>query len=510
MKKITALVLALCLMLTGAAVALAEDFSSAVSTAQGTEIADTLRVVFKMEPSNLFAPNNTEIFSATIERLIYNTLITRNEKQEFVGELAESWEYIDDCTVRFHLVHGVTFSNGDELTSEDVDFSIMYNSNESSKSVIYGLIDHCECIDPYTVDIVTKAPNAALFSNLAIARTSIFSKKVYEEIGPDAYGRAPIGSGPYTLTEWVTGSSITVTKRNDYWGPAPIMEHIVFKPITESANRSIELETDGCDILIDPEPNDLPRLADEGYNVMKNKSYAISQIEVSERTLDENARKALAYALDYEALTDAVYGDMAIKAKGYMVPIMISHVENWNVEYNPEYAKELLKQSSLDTSKELQLIVPNDTELSRIAEYVQFYWKEIGVNVAINMADQASIRDRGTRGDFDVQVSSSSWTTGDPSRPTNNFRGNAAVTRIAIDQETADRFEEKWQKALAIIGNDEERIAAYVDLQQDILDQWVFFPIAHKDIAYVTTNKVDNFYAEPSGSPYLGLVTLYK
>lgn len=514
MKKVFSLLLVLCMMisLTGAAAeGLTVDFSSAVSQAEGTEIADTLTAVFKAEPSNLFAPNNTEIYTATVERLIYDTLITRDEDQNFVGDLAESWEYLDELTVRFAIKKGETFSNGQEVTSEDVAFSIMYNSDESSKSLIYGLIDHCDCVDDYTVDIVTKSPNAALFSNLAHPRTSIFCKSYFEEVGADVYGREPVGSGPYVLKEWVTGSSITVTAREDYVGEKPVMKNIVFKPIAESANRSIELETEGCDILIDPEPNDLARLTDEGFNVMRNASYAISQFGINIQNVpDINIRKAMAYAVDYEAVVDAVYGDMGIVAKGILPLIMPGYEPNYDVNYDPDYAKQLVAESETPEGLTVQLIVPNDTELTRLAEFLQFYWKEVGIDVEINQADQASIRERADRGDYGVNISNSSWTTGDPSRPTSSFSGKGIRSNYGFDEEFAQTCDDYWNKALSITGNDEERFAVYSEYQKLIIDQWIFVPLAHKSIAYVTTDKVDNFYADPNGSPDLSRVTLYR
>ena len=480
----------------------------AVIRAQGNELADTLKVVLKAEPSNLLPFANTEIYAATVERCLFNTLVTRDTNQEFVGELAKSWEYVDDVTVRFHLNEGITFSDGTELTAEDVAFSIMMN-NESSKSVIYGVIADCKVVDHYTVDIITTSANAALFSNLAIARTSIISKAYYEKVGPDEYGRNPIGSGPMVIDEWVTGNSISLKVRDDYWAERPSYDNLVIKFVTESANRSIELETDEVDILIDPEPNDLNRLAEEGYNVIANASYSISQFKVNAANVpDENIRKALAYAVDYDALVDAVYADTAVTAKGLFPLIMLGYEENFDISYDPDLAKELVASSG-NPNPELEVIVSSDTELSTIAETLQYYWRQAGITVNIHQADQASIRERATAGDFDIYIDNSNWSTGDPSRCTSIFNYASGKGTFGLPEEVAVKCQEYWDAGLAAI-DEKERVKIYSEYQQFINEQLVFFPLAHKKIVYVTNSKVDNFYANPNGSPDLKDVVIYK
>lgn len=479
-----------------------------VVNAEGDELADTLRAVLKAEPSNLLPFANNEIYAATVERCIFNTLVTRNTQQEFVGELAKDWEYLDDVTVRFHLNEGVTFSDGTELTAEDVAFSIMMN-NESSKAVIYGVIDDCQVVDKYTVDIITTSANAALLSNLAIARTSIISKAYYDEVGPDEYGRNPVGSGPMVVDEWVTGSSISLKVRDDYWAECPSYDNLIIKFVTESANRSIELETDAVDILIDPEPNDLSRLADAGYIVVSNGSYSISQFKVNATNVpDENIRKALGYAVDYDALVDAVYSDTATTAKGQFPLLMLGYEENYDISYDPDLAKELVASSS-DPNPELEVIVSSDTELSTIAETLQYYWRQAGITVNIHQADQASIRERASVGDFDIYIDNSNWSTGDPSRCTSIFDYSNSKGTFGLSEELAVKCGEYWNTGLATI-DETERIKVYSEYQQFVNEQLIFFPLAHKKIVYVTNDKVSNFYANPNGSPDLKDVVIYK
>lgn len=180
-----------------------------------------------------------------MQRVVYDTLVVQNENGEIVPGLAESWEVIDDLTVRFHLREGVKFSNGQELTSEDVVYSLQRATTEPGSASMFSSFDgeNTKAVDPYTVDICVKQPFAAIYNYLASSRGDIICKSAMEEMGGEAYGRQPVGTGPFVLSEWNTGDSLVLTRNENYWGDAPAYDKLTFRIITEAANRTIELET---------------------------------------------------------------------------------------------------------------------------------------------------------------------------------------------------------------------------------------------------------------------------
>ena len=474
----------------------------------GGELADTLNVALNAEPSNLLPFNNNEIFAATVQRAIFNTLIYRDETHEFVGEAARSWEHINDRTIRFHLHENMTFSDGTPVTADDVAFTLMQN-NEASRSMIFGLLESAEAVSTYVVDVTTNDVNAAFLSNLAHARTSIISRAAFERMGPDEYGRNPIGSGPFKLENWQSGSQITLTRRDDFWGEMPTLQTINFRFISEEANRSIELEVGAVDVVLAPNLNDLDRMVGLGFVAHINDSNSMSQFKVSyENVPDPLLREALGWAVDRVALTEAVYGnDLASPANGLFPLLMPGFVENYPVHFDVEHARRLVEQSSYN-GEELEAIVANISELTRIAEILQFYWREAGINVRINMGEQATVRERSSAGDFQILIDNSTWSTGDPSRPVTIFTSSGRNQFRLPDDVLAelDRLERLGATTLDM----NERIEIYNEFQDIVMSLWINHPLSHRRMVYMSSANVENLFAFPGGVLDTAFLRVYR
>ena len=469
--------------------------------------ADTLTVVMSTEPSNLLPYNNSQYYAATVENMIFNTLIYRDKNGEFVGGVAKSWEYLSDEIIRFSLHDYITFSNGDLMTAEDVKFSLD-KGNASSMALFYGTLKEVRVVDKFTVDVETKGANVALLSNLAQPRSAIVSKAVMEKIGESAYNRAPIGTGPFTLVNWTAGSSVTLERREDFWGEKPAYKTLIIKFVTENANRSIELETGAADIVLEPDPNDLERLRELGMNVYVSDSYIVSQYMVSYSNVpDIKVRQALGYAVDTAALTEAVYGEMAEPSKGFIPKLMFSYEDNVPYGYDPEKAKRLVAESSYK-GEEIELTLQNLNELKDISEALQYYWRQVGLNVKITMLDIGAFRARENSGNNQMSVGTANWMTGDPSRPLSVY-ARQGENRYRVPDDVLVKLNEYFDKGLTIV-DPVERRDHYREFQNYIVDLWIIFPIAQKKLAYVTTKSVENFYPAANGSPDFQNVVIYK
>jgi peptide/nickel transport system substrate-binding protein len=146
----------------------------------------------------------------------------------------------------------------------------------------------------------------------------------------------------------------------------------------------------------------------------------------------------------------------------------------------------------------------NLTENLELSEILQYYWRQVGINCTIAQAAQAQVRERSDAGTYQVYPNFANWATGDPSRATSAFSGGRPAT-YNLSGETTTELANLWSAAVAEIDT-EKRAEAYSVLQEKIKEQWVFFPLAHKRLAYVTTTNVEGFYPSPSGSPELKYV----
>ena len=108
--------------------------------------------------------------------------------------------------------------------------------------------------------LYTSYPYAPLFEAIASHRGAILSKTAYETMGADAFGRAPVGTGPMMFKEWVSGDRIELTGFEQYWGEKPAFDNMTIRFILEASSRTVELETGGVDIAFQLSPVDWSRL----------------------------------------------------------------------------------------------------------------------------------------------------------------------------------------------------------------------------------------------------------
>lgn len=176
---------------------------------------DTLIVAFDREPATLDPLGNNVDVKRMIEGSIFDTLLEFDENMKPVPCLAESWEQVDELTWKFNLRKDVKFHNGDPLTSKDVKFSFLRVNNGTLGNEAASQFDPngYETPDDYTFILKTLEPWAFTEAQVCSEALSIVPEKVVTEMGDDAFGRAPVGSGAYKFVSWTAGDNITVERK---------------------------------------------------------------------------------------------------------------------------------------------------------------------------------------------------------------------------------------------------------------------------------------------------------
>lgn len=522
-EKILALLLASALVLSGCSGKAASESKgdtqavSGQTQEQGSEtqsdkkIRDSLSVALKAEPGNIDPHGNTQLVSFAIQREIFNTLVQKDENGNIVPELAESWEVMDDTTIRFHLRDDVYFHNGEKMTAEDVKFSIARATEGKGSKTLFVNFDgeNTEVVDEYTVDIKLKSPFAAALNYLASSRGDIICKKAVEEMGDEEFGRHPIGTGPFKFKDWKSGVSVELERNEDYWGEKPAYSSLTFKFITEAANRAIEVETGGVDVAYDISPNDVARLEDNPEcKVVQGQGYKFTYVTFNmqdEYLKDRKVREALTYAIDMPSLVDAVYSGTAVTANSVMNPNMFGYVEIGENPYDVEKAKELLAEAGYPDGFTISMKTNDDKQFIAVLEIIQNMWKEIGVTGEIQSYEQASYLDMAKAGDVQVGMSSTTATTGDPD--------NAL---FYLDKDYKGHFQPNDEKIAELLaaGREEydeaKRAEIYKELEEYIWDEHYMIPVCYTNVIYGTGANVENLPCDPGTTPDLSKVIVYE
>jgi peptide/nickel transport system substrate-binding protein len=324
-------------------------------------------------------------------------------KKDYVGVLAESWEFQGKRWV-FKLKKGIKFHNGATLTSKDVAFSIdrMKNDKASLQGPNFKDVTEVQTPDDQTVIFVMKEANAIFLDRLE--NRFILSKAAADKYG-DKLDQNPIGTGPYKYVSYQRGGNFVFTRNDDYWGGKADIKEVVFRKVTEDAARIAALEAGQADFI-----NNVP--VHEVARLQRHSRVKIDQIEglrmfflafnVAHKPFDNKlVRQAVNYSVDAPAIVTNIFDGIGYPLNGPVGANVIgADPKLKRYPYNPGKAKELLAQAGFPNGCDVPLYYsagryPNDREVCQVVaaqmvkggfrvelisqEWAQFWGKE-GVN----------------------------------------------------------------------------------------------------------------------------------
>jgi peptide/nickel transport system substrate-binding protein len=325
--------------------------------------------------------------------------------------LAESYQVSDDgLRIDFKLREGVQFQKGQgELTAEDVKFSyerFLDPKLDASYKGDWEALDTVEVKDKYNGTIVLKRPFAPLWgSTLPVAAGIVLSKKYTEEIGPEKYATSPLGTGPYEFAEWKPNERVILKRNEGYGGEKPFWDEIHFVPINDDAAAEIALEAGEIDFTSVTEAGLARFAANDTFTTQSfsTMDYAGVFINVQHPKLkDINVREALRYAIDADAINQAVHEGKFERMCAIVAPSQIGHwADAPCYTRDVDKAKAFMQQAGLE-SLDLTLVTEDSDTAKVKAEIIQANLKDIGINLTIKPQDGGAYWDGGF-GDKAVQ-----------------------------------------------------------------------------------------------------------
>ena len=226
---------------------------------------DVLSVGQIAEPLSLDPHRVTAVNDFRILVNLYEGLVRFSDGTlEVEPALADSWEISEDgTTYTFTLRDGVTFHDGTPFNAEAVKFNFdrmldenhpYHDTGPFPLSFFFSAIEETEVIDDRTVAFRLAEPYAPLLSNLAYPTGLIVSPTAVMENGAD-YGRNPVGTGPFQFAVWEANRQVALERNEDYWGGAPELRGVVFRPITDANARVNEMLAGGIDLMVEVPPD---------------------------------------------------------------------------------------------------------------------------------------------------------------------------------------------------------------------------------------------------------------
>ncbi|EGS5728941.1 peptide ABC transporter [Clostridium perfringens] len=462
---------------------------------------DTL-IVGTTDPKGEFVPiYSSTLYDSWVNKLVFDGLISNNEKGEAVPNVAESYEVSEDGkTYTFKLNKGIKFTNGQELTAKDVAFTFTsicdpgydgprmdavsnlvgyeeYNKGDAKS------VEGIKVIDDYTISFTNKNVDAAGIWNFeyGIMPESVykFEKGNFQAVKDKLL--EPVGSGAYKFVHFKPGQEVKFEKNPDYWKGEPKIPYIVMK-VTNAQTLLQELMAGTVDIdRVGAKPENIDPLKQAGFlNLdlyMQNGYGYIGLNYGSDKVKDPKVRQALLYGLNREGFMQSYYQGYGQVYNSHILPT--SWAYNPDVpkyEYNPEKAKELLDEAGWkDTNGngvrdkdgvelELQWLTYTGSKyVDALIPIVQQSWEQIGVKVTPELMEFGTMMDKVNNREYDIF--NGAWNLSIDPDPSGIFAISQDVpggfNNIGWRNEEADKLLKEGKGTT----NQEERKKAYAEWQ---------------------------------------------
>jgi peptide/nickel transport system substrate-binding protein len=370
-------------------------------------VPQILNINMRLSPTLLDPQQETAASGKMVLSNVFDRLVSLDTSMELVPSLAKDWDISDDgLTYTFYLEEGVTFHDGTPFNAEAVKFSFDRLLDPDTGSAFFGdyeMIDSIEVIDDSTVEFTLEYAHGPFLRRLAMVEAAIVSPTAVEELGAD-FSSNPVGAGPFTVTDYVAGERLVLTRNEDYWGELPKLETVNFTFIAEEQARVSALLAGDTDFetiippsllsMVEADPNMViergPTLFPEwvGFNVEK------APFD------DVLVRRAVGYAVDMDTMLEGIFLGVGVRSTQPVAPGVFGFDESIEpIPYDPDMARDLLAQAGWEDTDgdgvvdkdgqkfSVEFKVMPLTEIQRLAESVQAYMADVGMEANIVVED---------------------------------------------------------------------------------------------------------------------------
>ena len=425
---------------------------------------------------------------------IYQGLLKFSPKLEPLPELAKSWTLSDDKrTYTFHLQDGVTFHDGQKMTSDDVAFSIMKFHMEVAPRArsIFARIKQAETPDPLTVSFTLDAPFEPFLLMFDVTSAAIMPKHIFEgtDYRNNPHNQTPIGTGPFRFVEWQRGNFIRLGRYDRYWKPGqPYLDEIIYRIVPDSQSRALALQTGQVQLTAenDIEPFDVPRFKAQpnlevnagGWELFS----PLSWIEINNRVKpldDQRVRQAMGMAIDRTFILNRLWFGVGRVATSPIASTTRFHDPDARLPgHDPKAAMQLLDAAGLKPNAKgvrfsiRHLSLPYGEVWTRLSEYLRTAMHQVGIELVLESTDAGGWARRIADWDYDTSINYL-YQYGDPTLGVERSYVSSNIKKVTFTN-TGGFSDPKVDELFATARNAADpaaRQAAFYEVQKRLIEE---------------------------------------
>ncbi|WP_047049740.1 ABC transporter substrate-binding protein [Vibrio mexicanus] len=371
--------------------------------------AADIKVAYDADPVSLDPHEQLSGGTMQLSHMVFDPLIRFTQDMDFEPRLAESWERVDNETIRFKLRQGVKFHSGNDLTADDVVWTFNRLKESPDFKGIFAPLVSLNKVDDFTFDIKTDG-TYPLVENVA---TYIFpmDSKFYSGTTADGKDKAEIvkhgnsfastnqsGTGPFVVKSREQGVQVQFERFDSYWDTESKgnVENLTLVPIKESATRVAALLSGGVDMIAPVSPNDYTRIQKandiELYTMPGTRVITFQLNQNSNPALkDVRVRQAIVYAVNNEGIAKRIMKGAATAAAQQSPVGYAGYNEDLKPRFDLKKAKELMKEAGYEDGFTLTMMAPNNRYVNddKIAQATAAMLSKIGIKVDLKTMPKA-------------------------------------------------------------------------------------------------------------------------
>lgn len=489
---------------------------SALALAFSAQAVD-LKISLDSDPITFDPMEKLETSVLQMAHTVFDPLLRYDQALTLQPRLAESWEQVDDTTLRFKLRQGVKFHSGNDFTAEDIIWSFKrVNHPNSDFKPLFTAFKEVVKVDDFTVEFKLNQPYPLAFESLT--NFFIMDSKFYSGQTAEGKDKAEVdktittfangntsGTGPFKLESREQGIKVVYTRNADYWDKANQgnVDKIILTPIKENATRVSALLSGDIDWIYPVPPTELERVQKAKniatYNLTSDRIITLQLNQgVVPEFKDVKVRQAVNLAINNAGIVEKIMRGNATTAgqlapKGY-----VSYTESLQPQFDLKKAQELMKEAGHEKGFKVTMISTNDRYVNdeKIAQAVAGMLAKINIQAELTTMPRAQYWNEFDKCASGIQMIGWSSDTGDSA----NYSEFLTATRNA-DKGTGQFNCGGYSIAEIDNGLQEASVLTDKTKRQEVLqkiaklemDEALIIPLHWQNLDWAYSNKIENF-----------------